>query len=106
MEEALLILEENQGDFLLELDAAVSRWIFSGPDLLQGVLIRPSAIGKINSPCLGNITSLHRLFYSRFLMRPSFPNTQCLQPICHPTKFLHAYRAYPKNNPGKTFFPT
>ena len=48
--ETLLILQENQGDFLLELVAAVPRWMFSGPDLLQRVLIRPSAIGKINSP--------------------------------------------------------
>ena len=35
--EILLILQENQGDFLLELVAAVSRWMFSGLDLLQGV---------------------------------------------------------------------
>ena len=37
VEETLLILQENQGDFLLELVAAVSRWMFSGLDLLQGV---------------------------------------------------------------------
>ena len=36
VEETLLILLENQGDFLLELVAAVSRWMFSGLDLLQG----------------------------------------------------------------------
>ena len=36
VEETLLILPENQGDFLLEVDAAVSRWMFSGLDLLQG----------------------------------------------------------------------
>ena len=57
VEETLLILQESQCDFLLELVDAVPRWMFSGPDLLQGVLIRPSSIGKINSPCLGNITS-------------------------------------------------
>ena len=58
VEETLLILQESQRDFLLELDAAVSRWMFSGLDLLQGVLTRPSAIGKINSPfSFGNITS-------------------------------------------------
>ena len=38
VEETLVILQENQGDFLLELVAAVSRWMFSGLDLLQGVL--------------------------------------------------------------------
>ena len=36
VEETLLILQENQRDFLLELIAAVPRWIFSVPDLLQG----------------------------------------------------------------------
>ena len=33
----LLVLQENQGDFLLELDDAVSRWMFSDLDLLQEV---------------------------------------------------------------------
>ena len=37
VEETLLILQENQSDFLLELVAAVSRWMFSGLDLLQEV---------------------------------------------------------------------
>ena len=35
VEETLLILQENQRDFLLELVAAVSRWVFSVPDLFQ-----------------------------------------------------------------------
>ena len=48
---------------------------------------------------------LHNVFQSRFLMRPSFPTPQCLEPICHPSKFPPAYKAYPRNNPGKTFFP-
>ena len=34
VEETLLILQENQGDFLLELGVPVSRWVFSVPDLL------------------------------------------------------------------------
>ena len=37
VEETLLVLQENQGDFLLELVAAVSRWMFSCLDLLQAV---------------------------------------------------------------------
>ena len=52
VEETLLILQESQYYSLLELVDAVPRWMFSGPDLLQGFLIRPFAIGKINSPCL------------------------------------------------------
>ena len=37
VEEILLILQKNQRVFLLELVHAVSRWMFSGPDLLQEV---------------------------------------------------------------------
>ena len=35
VEETLLSLQENQRDPLLELNAAASRWMFSGLDLLQ-----------------------------------------------------------------------
>ena len=35
VEETLLILQESQRDPLLELVAAVSRWMFSVPDLLR-----------------------------------------------------------------------
>ena len=38
-------------------------------------------------------------------MRTSSPTPQCLQPVCHPSKFPPACRGYPRNNPGKTFFP-
>ena len=52
VEETLLILQDNQCCSLLELVDAAPRWMFSR------VLIRPSAIGKINFPfSLGNITS-------------------------------------------------
>ena len=37
VEETLLILQKSQRDPLLELDAAVPRWMFSVPDRLQGV---------------------------------------------------------------------
>ena len=36
VEETFLILQESQCYSLLELVAAVSRWMFSVPDLLQG----------------------------------------------------------------------
>ena len=36
VEETLLILQEDQGVSLLELVAAVPRWMFSVPDLIQG----------------------------------------------------------------------
>ena len=38
-------------------------------------------------------------------MRPPFPAPQCLPPICHPFQIPPAYKAYPRNNPGKTVFP-
>ena len=37
VEETLQILQENERDCLLELVAAVSRRMFSGLDLIQGV---------------------------------------------------------------------
>ena len=46
-------------------------------------LIRPSATGKI-SICFGKC---HLFCIESFLIRPSFPTPQCLQPICHPSKF-------------------
>ena len=39
VEETLLILQESLYYSLLELVDAVPRWMFSVPDLLQGVLI-------------------------------------------------------------------
>ena len=58
--ETLLIPLENIFDLLLEFGAPVSRWMFSVPDLLQQIFIRPSATGKMNFPfCLGNNISLH-----------------------------------------------
>ena len=38
VEETLLILQESQYYSLLELDDPVSRWMFSGLDLLQQIL--------------------------------------------------------------------
>ena len=70
-----------------------------------GSLIRPSATAKMNFPFWEISLLLHWVFSSRFPMRPSFPTPECLQPVCHPSKTHTAYKAYPKNNPGKTFFP-
>ena len=57
VEETLLILQENQRDFLLELVDPVPRWMFSIPDPPES-LIRPSAAGKMKFPIsLGNIAS-------------------------------------------------
>ena len=89
VEETLLIFLENQYYSLLELVAAVSRWMFSVPDLLQGFWFVHSAIGKINPPLLfGKLSPLsHWVFSSRFPMRPSFPTPQGLRSVRHPSKF-------------------
>ena len=55
VEVTLLILKKGQYYSLLELVDALPRWLFSVPDLLQMVLIRPSAMEKLNSLCLENI---------------------------------------------------
>ena len=87
------------GCFRIKVDVLSSR----SPPIKN--LIRPSATGKIVL-FLREISPLsHSVFSSRFPMRPSSPNPQGLQPLCHPSKFHLAYRAYPRNNPSKTFFP-
>ena len=50
--------------------------------------IRPSATGKWIFHFLWVILlPVHCVFQSRFLMRPSFPTSQCLQLLSHPSKF-------------------
>ena len=105
VEETLLILQESQYYSLLKLVDAVPRWNVLSSWSPPRVLIRPSAIGKINSPCSWNITSFALVFSSRFPMRPSSPTPQGLRSVRHPFQIPPAYRAYPRNNPGKTFFP-
>ena len=78
--ETLLILQESQYYFLLELDDAVSRWTFSGPDLLQRFWFVHLRLENGFSIFFGN-TTLHWVFWSRI------PTPQCLQPLCHPSKF-------------------
>ena len=70
-----------------------------------GVLIRPSAIGNKFSLFGKYHLFSHWVFSSRIPMRPSSPIPEGLQSVRHPSKFLPAWRAYPRNNPGKTFFP-
>ena len=88
VEETLLILQENQGDFLLDLVAAVSRWMFSGLDLLQRVSFVHLRLEKWILLLLWQISLLsHWVFLNRFPMRPSSPTPQGLQPVRHPSKF-------------------
>ena len=87
VEETLLILQ-NQCDFLLELDAAVSRWMFSVPDLLQKVwFVHLRLVTWIVRFVWETWLPLHWVFLSRFPMRPSSPTPHGLQPVRHPSKF-------------------
>ena len=102
VEETLLILQENLCDFLLELDVSLSRWMFSVPDLLQGVLIRPSAIGK-------NKFSIFFGKYHLFRTESFRVDFRCvhrfqLLNVCN-FQIPPAYKAYSRNNPGNIFFP-
>ena len=87
VKETLLILQENILDLLLELGVPVSRWVFSVPDLLQQILFVNLRVEMKFPFCFGNITS-----------SMSATSTS-------PFQILPSYRAYPRNNPGKTFFP-
>ena len=57
VEETLLILQESQRDPLLEMVAAVLRWMFSVPFSPSRGFHSSICDWKNNSPCLGNITS-------------------------------------------------
>ena len=88
VEETLLVLQENLSDLLLELGAPVSKWMFSGLDLLQRIWFVHLQLEIWIFHFLSEISPpLHWVFSSRFQMRPSFPTSQRLQPICHPSKF-------------------
>ena len=98
VEETLLILQENQGDFLLELGVPVSRWVFSVPDLFREVwfvhlrLENKISIffGKYHLFCIES-------FRVDFSCVHRFQPSQRLQPICHPFQIPPACRAYPRN---------
>ena len=79
--ETLLILPENLDELLLELGDPVSKWMFSGPDLLQKFLLFHLRPGK----CFFIIWERYHLFRIESflrgcLMRPSSPSPQGPQP--------------------------
>ena len=88
VEETLLILQESQYYSLLEWVDAVSRWMFSGLDLLHRFWFVHLRLEKIKFSLFGKY-HLFRIesFSSRFQMRPSFPTPQSLQPVRHPSNF-------------------
>ena len=88
VEETLLILQENLLNLLLELGGfrikvdVLSSW--SPPNKFYSSICD----WKMNFPfCLGNITSFAVSLFYQISVRPSFPTPQCLQPLCHPSKF-------------------
>ena len=105
VEETLLILQESLYYSLLELVDAVLRWMFSGPDLLQGFWFVHLRLEKefflffVKYPLLRiesfwvDFRCVHRLQLLKV----------CDQYVTLPN--FSAYRAYPRNNPGETFSP-
>ena len=69
-------------------------------------LIRPSAIGKNKlSYSLGNIISFALSLFDQISDAPIVSNSSRSAISTSPFQSPPAYRAYPRNNPGKTFFP-
>ena len=103
--ETLLILQENLFDFLLELGDPVSRWMFSVPDLLQQILFVHLRLENEFSIFFGKYYFLCiESFWEDFWCVHRF---QLLNVCNHYVTFPNfpGQRAYPRNNPGKTFFP-
>ena len=105
VEETLLILQESQYCSLLELDAAVSRWMFSGLDLLQGFWFVHL---RLENEFFTSHWRQHFLRIESFCVDSDasiFSNSSTSAISTSPFQILPAYRVYPRNNPGKTFFP-
>ena len=94
VEETLLIIQESQYCSLLALVDAVSRWMFSSPDLLQGFwFVHLQLENKFSF--FGKISPLsHWVFPSRFPMRSSFSNSSRSSISTSPFQIPPAYRAY------------
>ena len=105
VEETLLILQESPRDPLLELVDAVSKWMFSVPYLLQG--FDSSVCDWKNKFSLSVKYHLFRIES----FRVDFRCVHRLQLLTRsatstsPFQIPPAYNVYPRNNPGKTFFP-
>ena len=105
VKETLLTLQENLRDLLLELDVPVSRWVFSVPDFLQEVWFVHLRL-EIKFPhSLGNITSFALSLVEQISGASIVSNSSRSATSTPPFQILPLYNAYPRNNPGKTFFP-
>ena len=58
-----------------------------------------------NFPCLGNITSFALSLFEQISDASIVSNSSTSAISTSPFQIHPAYRAYPRNNPGKTFFP-
>ena len=92
VEETLMALQESQRDPLLDLVAAVSKWVFSVENDF------PLSLGNITSFALS-------LFRVDFRCVHRFQLLKVCNQYVTPFQIPPAYRAYPRNNLGKTFFP-
>ena len=103
--ETLLILLENLFDLLLELGAPVSRWMFSVPTLRQQILFVHLRLEIWISHFLWEILlPLHWVFLGRFYDASIVSNSSRSATSTSPFQIHPAYNAFPRNNPGKTYF--
>ena len=82
-----------------------ARWMFSVPDLLQQILFAHLRLENVFSIFFGKyyilcIESFRVDFRASIVSNSSRSATNT-----SPFQILSAYNAYPRNNPGKTFFP-
>ena len=106
VEETLLILQESQFCSLLELVDAVPRWLFSGAWSPPRGFDSSICDWKNKFSFFFGKYHLFRIesFWVDFPIRPSSSNSSRSATSTSPFQFPPAYRAYPRNNPGKTFF--
>ena len=107
VEETLLILQENQRDLSPRIDRCRTK-----VDVLRSWspprgLIRPSAIGKTKLSFFFGKYHLFRIesFQSRFLNASIDSNSSRSATSTSSFQIPPAYNTYPRNTPGKTFFP-
>ena len=106
VEETLLILQENQCDFLLELDVPVSRWMFSALDLLQQILFVHLRLEQWILHFLSNITFFVLSLFEYISEASIVSNSSRSATSTSPFQISPGVQSvHPRNNPGKTFFP-
>ena len=103
--ETLLILLKNIFDILLKLGDPVSRWMFSVPDPSNEFYSSICDWGNEFFIFFGNTTSFALSLFAWISDASIFSSSSMSATLKSPFEIPSAYRAYPRNNPGNTFYP-